>query len=125
MNFLMLATGAVLGASSRYYLGLWIASRLGTGFPYGTFLINVTGSLVLGFFGTLALDRAAVIPTELRLLVAVGFAGSYTTFSTYTFETLRLLEDGDFLLALLYALGSVLAGLLSVYLGVVIARALP
>lgn len=125
MNFLMLALGAVLGASSRYYLGLWVASKLGTGFPYGTFLINATGCLILGFFGTLAAERATFVPTALRLLVAVGFAGSYTTFSTFGFETIKLLEDGDVLLALTYVLGSVLAGLLAVYLGVVAGRALP
>lgn len=120
----MLAAGAVLGAGSRYYLGLWLASKLGAGFPYGTFLVNVTGCLVLGFFGTMAAERAAFVPTELRMLVAVGFAGSFTTFSTFGYETIRLLEEGELLLALSYSLGSVLAGLVAVYLGVVVARVL-
>lgn len=124
-DFLTICLGACAGATSRYYLGLWIASRLGATFPYGTFLINVTGCLILGFFGTLAVERSAVIPPELRLLVAVGFTGSYTTFSTFGFETIRLLEDGDILLAIAYVLGSVLLGLLATYLGLVVARTLP
>ncbi|HEY9899957.1 MAG TPA: fluoride efflux transporter CrcB [Pantanalinema sp.] len=117
-------SGGFFGAISRYALGNWIASRLGTAFPYGTLLINLTGCLALGFFGTLALRRATLIPPEARLLVAVGFLGAYTTFSTFGFETIRLLEENNLALAFAYVLGSVLAGLLTTYLGVVAARAL-
>lgn len=124
-DVLTICLGACAGATSRYYLGLWVATRLGTTFPYGTLLINITGCLILGFFGTLAAERAVVIPPELRLLIAVGFTGSYTTFSTFGFETIRLLEDGNLLLAIAYILGSVLAGLLATYLGLVVARILP
>jgi CrcB protein len=124
-QFLLVGIGGWLGAASRYYLGLWMAARLGTTFPYGTFLINVTGCLILGFFGTLAIDRALLVPPEFRLLVSVGFVGAYTTFSTFGFETIRMLEDGDVLLAVGYVLGSVLLGLLAVYCGGVVARALP
>ena len=124
-EFLTICAGACAGATSRYYLGLWVASRLGTTFPFGTFLINITGCLVLGFFGTLAAERATVVPPELRLLIAVGFTGSYTTFSTFGFETIRMLEEGDVLLAIAYVLGSVGVGLLATYLGLVAARSLP
>jgi CrcB protein len=124
-DFLVICLGASIGATSRYYLGLWCASKFGTTFPYGTFFINITGSLILGLFGTLALDRAALIAPELNLLVAIGIIGSYTTFSTFGFETIRLLEEGNWLLALGYVLGSILIGFLAVYLGVITARVLP
>lgn len=123
-EWVWVGTGGFFGAVSRYALGNWIASRLGASFPYGTLLINLSGCLVLGFFGTLALRRATLVPPEARLLIAVGFLGAYTTFSTFGFETIRLLEESDLVLALAYVLGSVLAGLLLTYLGVVAARAL-
>lgn len=123
-DFWIICLGACAGATSRYYLGLWAAARFGAAFPYGTFLINVTGCLILGFFNALAVERAAFVPPELRLLVAVGFTGAYTTFSTFGWESVRLLEEGSFLFAAAYVLGSVLVGLLAVYLGLVAARAL-
>lgn len=124
-DFWIICLGACAGATSRYYLGLFAAARYGTAFPYGTFVINITGCLILGFFNALAVERAGFIPSELRLLVSVGFIGSYTTFSTFGWESIRLLEEGNFLLAAAYVLGSVLVGLLAVYLGLVAARALP
>jgi CrcB protein len=123
-EFLSVWIGAGVGGVSRYYLGRWVALKLGTAFPYGTFVINVTGCLILGFFGTFAAKRVELIPTELRLLVAVGFVGAYTTFSTFGFETIQLMEDGSWLLAAAYVAGSVFVGLLAVYLGVMTARAL-
>ncbi|MNX60104.1 putative fluoride ion transporter CrcB [compost metagenome] len=123
-EWLWVGSGGFFGAISRYALGNWIAARLGSTFPYGTLLINLTGCFILGFFGTLALQRATLIPPEARLLVAVGFVGAYTTFSTFGFETIRLLEENNLVLALAYVLGSVLLGLLLTYLGVVAARAL-
>lgn len=123
-ELLWVGCGGFFGAVSRYALGNWVASKLGTAFPYGTLVINLTGCLILGFFGTLALQRATLIPPEARLLIAVGFVGAYTTFSTFGFETIRLLEENNLVLALAYVLGSVLLGLLLTYLGVVAARAL-
>lgn len=123
-ELLWVGSGGFFGAVSRYALGNWVASKLGTSFPYGTLVINLTGCLILGFFGTLALQRATLIPPEARLLVAVGFVGAYTTFSTFGFETIRLLEENSLVLALAYVLGSVLLGLLMTYLGVIAARAL-
>lgn len=124
-DVLLICLGASAGATSRYYLDLFLTYRLGASFPYGTFCINVTGCLLLGFFGSLALERGTLVPPELRLLLAVGFIGSYTTFSTFGFETVRLLEEGNLLLAIAYVLGSVLFGFLASYLGLVVARALP
>lgn len=118
---LAISLGAVPGALSRYYLTLLLGQWLGPAFPYGTVVVNLTGALIMGFFTTLALERV-VISADLRLLIAVGFLGSYTTFSTYTLDTINLLQTGDRCLALLYWAGSALLGLLSVEAGSFLAR---
>ncbi len=97
MNYLWIAVGAVIGASARYFLSGLIARHLSTTFPYGTLLINLTGSLVLGFFLIFATERVLLDP-RWRLLIAVGFCGSYTTFSSYAFESFALFEQGQWLL---------------------------
>lgn len=101
--------GGFLGACSRYLLGGWVAQRLGIVFPYGTFVINITGSFILGFFMAFGQDRAWVNP-GLRLFFAVGFLGAYTTFSTFEYESVRLIQEGELLLAIVNLVGSVLAG---------------
>jgi CrcB protein len=117
--------GGFLGANARYWLGGWIQSRWGADFPWGTFVINVTGSFVLGLFLTLITERYAVPRTPtLRLVVALGFLGAYTTFSTFAFETLSLVTTGALLRALGNALGSLFAGFVAVWLGVVLGRIL-
>lgn len=121
-NPIAISLGAIAGALCRYYVTLWFVQRFGTGFPYGTFFINVTGCLGMGFFTTLALDRIGVISPEVRLLVATGFLGAYTTFSTYGIETVYLLRDRAFLIASLYWAGSAILGVMSVQLGVILAR---
>ncbi len=117
-----ISLGAIAGALSRYYITVWFVQRFGTGFAYGTFFINVTGCFGMGFFTTLALDRVGAISPEVRLLVATGFLGAYTTFSTYGIETLYLLRDRAFLIASLYWAGSAILGVISVQLGVILAR---
>jgi fluoride exporter len=118
---LLISLGAVLGANLRYFLGGWIAQRWGTQFPYGTLVINLTGSLILGFFMTLLTGRFLIDP-RWRLFFAVGFLGAYTTFSTYTFESLNLLLSGNWVLGTLNLLGSALLGGLAALLGVGLAR---
>jgi fluoride exporter len=120
---LAISLGGVLGANARYFVALYVAERLGTAFPYGTLLINVTGSLVIGFFLTLISERVSVDPLW-RLFFATGFLGAYTTFSTYTFEAAQLLRDGSYGLAFLYLFGSVLAGMVGVFAGIVVAEQL-
>ncbi len=119
---LAVSLGAIGGALSRYYLSLWLAQKLGNTFPYATLLVNLSGCLVMGFFMTLILEQIATITPEMRLLVAVGFLGSYTTFSTYELETVNLLRDGKFVLASIYWMGSACLGVISLYLGTMIAR---
>ncbi|NJN38845.1 MAG: fluoride efflux transporter CrcB [Acaryochloridaceae cyanobacterium CSU_3_4] len=116
--------GAIPGALSRYYLTLLFGRWLGTGFPYGTFFINITGALIMGFFMTLALERSLSSP-DVRLLVAVGFLGSYTTFSTYALDTSTLLQAGNPTLALFYWLGSASLGFMGLEIGNFLARRIP
>jgi CrcB protein len=106
---LWVGLGGFLGANARYLLGGWVASRFGAAFPYGTYVINVTGSFILGFFLAFAQDRAWVAPS-VRLMFAVGFVGAYTTFSTFEYESIRLFQDGELLLGATYMLGSVMTG---------------
>jgi len=115
--------GAIPGALSRYYLTLICARWFGTQFPYGTFLINLSGALIMGFFITWSLERAIAAP-ELRLLVAVGFLGSYTTFSTYALDTAMLLQTGNRGLTLLYWMGSAVLGWVALEIGSFLARRL-
>jgi fluoride exporter len=105
----------------RYYLGGTVLARTAAPFPTATFVINVTGSFVIGLFLTLATERIHVSP-HLRLAVAVGFVGAYTTFSTFEYETAKLVEDGDLTRALLNVVLSFAAGLLAVWLGIFAAR---
>src|SRR5829696_8698989 len=123
LAFLVISLGGILGANTRYVVTVYVAERLGTAFPYGTLLINVSGSLVIGFFLTLATERFSIDPAW-RLFFATGFLGAYTTFSSYTFEAAQLMRDGAYGLALLYLFGSVLAGMIGVFVGIVAAERL-
>jgi fluoride exporter len=118
-----ISLGAIPGALSRYYLTLLATRWLGTGFPYGTFAINLSGALIMGFFVTLVLERSFSSP-DLRWLIAVGFLGSYTTFSTYALDTSVLLRSGRVGLASFYGLGSAVLGWLGLELGSFLARRL-
>lgn len=117
-----IALGAIAGSLSRYYLGIWFLQKFGNAFPYGTLFINITGSLAMGFFVTLALENSTIISPEVRLLIAVGFLGSYTTFSTYELETMTLLKQGNILPAAAYWLGSAIFGILGLQLGHILAK---
>ena len=123
MDYLWVGLGGFLGANARYALGAWIVQRAGPAFPWHTLLINVTGSLAIGAILTLLTERLVADPAW-RLFLVVGFLGGYTTFSSYTFEGLELLREGEWLAALWYALGSNLLGLAATYLGMVLARAI-
>jgi CrcB protein len=123
LPFLAVSVGGILGANTRYIVSLYIAERLGTAFPYGTLLINVTGSLIIGFFLTFATERLSLDPIW-RLFFATGFLGAYTTFSSYTFEAAQLVRDGAYGLAFVYLFGSVLAGMVGVFAGIIAAEQL-
>ncbi|MBZ5657328.1 MAG: fluoride efflux transporter CrcB [Acidobacteriia bacterium] len=115
--------GAVVGASARYFLSTQIARHFSTTFPYGTLLINITGSLVLGFFLVYSTERVLLDP-RWRLLVAIGFCGSYTTFSSYAFESFALMEQGQWLLTGINVVASNGLCLAAVVAGAALARGL-
>jgi fluoride exporter len=119
-----IALGAIPGALSRFYLTRFCVQWFGTGFPYGTFMINLSGSLLMGFISTFMLSRATTLPPELRALVTVGFLGAYTTFSTYALETDTLLQSGHWGKTLFYWGGSALLGVMSLEIGSLLARRL-
>lgn len=122
MNWLWVGLGGFLGANARYALGVWIIGRVGTAFPLHTLLINLSGSLAIGTILTLLTERLVSDPAW-RLFLVVGFLGGYTTFSSYTFEGLELLREGEWLAAVGYVLGSNVLGLGAAFLGMVLARA--
>lgn len=121
MEYIWVGLGGFAGANMRYLLGTWITLRRGTNFPLGTFLINVSGSLLIGIILTLLTQRLVADP-RWRLLLVVGFLGGYTTFSSFTYESLALLEQGDWARALIYLFGSNGVGLVACYSGMIIAR---
>jgi len=120
-KYLAVAGGGAAGAVLRYYISLSGLSRIAAPFPTATFVINITGSLIIGFFLTLVTERMPVNP-HLRLTIVVGFVGAYTTFSTFEYETARLIEGKDFLYAFLYVVLSFVAGFAAVWGGIVAAR---
>jgi CrcB protein len=123
VNYLWIAVGAVAGACARYFLSGLIARNFSAAFPYATLLINVTGSLVLGFFLIYSSERVLLDP-RWRLLAAIGFCGSYTTFSSYAFESFALMEQGQWLLMSLNILASNVLCLAAVLAGAALARGL-
>lgn len=116
-----ISLGAIGGALCRYYITLWFTSQFGAEFPFGTFFINLTGCFGMGFFTTLALERTALISPELKLFVATGFLGAYTTFSTYGLDTLNLIRMPNLAAASFYWAGSAILGIVCVQLGVLLA----
>lgn len=114
--------GAIAGALCRYYLSLWFAKIFGVNFPYGTFFVNITGSIVMGFFVTLTAEQIVKVSPELFLWLAVGFLGSYTTFSTYELDSMKLLNEEQFSFFALYWLGSAIFGLIGIKLGITLAN---
>jgi CrcB protein len=118
-----IAVAGAFGALARYGLEGFVSRRAPGAFPWGTFVVNITGSFALGLLFTLLTERMSVDPW-LRSALTIGFLGAYTTFSTLSLETYRLLSDGALGLALANSLGSLGAGLTAVYLGVVMGRLL-
>src|SRR5574338_1184093 len=124
MNLLWyVALGSAVGGVSRYALTLFIQQRAATPFPLGTLIINVTGSLLLGFVLRYALGSPA-ISAEVRALLTTGFCGGYTTFSTFSYEAMALVEDGDYRRAGFYVVGSVVLSLVAAFAGMAAAGAL-
>ncbi len=120
MGLLYVALGGAIGASARYLVSGWMGAWLGSGFPWGTFFVNISGSFLIGI--VLVLVDGGLLPAGARTFVAVGILGGYTTFSSFSYESLGLLTDSGLLLTLLNTLGQLVLGLVFVYLGVVVGR---
>ena len=111
---LAISLGAIAGALSRYYVSIALSHGFGAAFPFGTFFVNLSGAFAMGWFSSLAIFRT--LP-DLRLLIAVGLLGSYTTFSSYELDAYKLLVSGQGQVAALYWIGSPILGLLGVECG--------
>ena len=123
LDFLAISLGAVIGANLRYWMSRSAVRLLGPVFPYGTLTINVLGSFVLGFFLVWTSERVLVDP-RWRLLVAVGFCGGYTTFSSYAYETIAFFEQGQWTLMATNFLANNLLACVAVLAGMALARVL-
>ena len=123
-KYLLIAVGGALGSIARYWIGSSIAGRMGIKFPYGTLIVNLTACVIIGFSMTYLSRRAELSPAW-RFLIPVGFIGAYSTFSTYEWETLTSLRAGAFAIAALYALGSLILGLVAVWGGSMLGELVP
>ena len=123
MTVVLIAVFGALGCLLRYFLSGWVYSLLGRGFPYGTYAVNVVGAFLIGFIMELGM-RSTLIPVELRIGLTIGFLGGLTTFSTFSYETLKLLEDGELLYAGVNILASVATCVLLTWLGILAAKIL-
>jgi CrcB protein len=123
LKYLMVGIGGCLGSILRFWLGSYIGNKMGTRFPYGTFVINITGSFLIGLVFALLTVKTEWSPNW-RYLIPIGFIGGYTTFSSFEFETLRSMQDGQIGLGLLYVAASVVVGFVAVWGGMIAGRAM-
>jgi len=114
--------GGAAGSLSRYLVGHIVGNMAGTMFPWATLAVNVSGSIFLGYVGTIAVLKPGAIDPNIRLLLTTGFAGGFTTYSAFTFETLLLYQQGEFDLVPLNIMCNLLLGFVGVWAGIVIAR---
>lgn len=122
-KLIYIGVGGFFGAILRYLISGFVMNKIDSSFPYGTFAVNLVGCFLLGMFSELTLEHLTINPYW-RTMITVGFIGAFTTFSTLSLETFMLLEDKSFLLAGANLLGSIVFGLLFVWLGVVLGRIL-
>ena len=120
---LFVAIGAIFGALSRFYIAKLVESIFGQEWQFlGTFFVNVSGCLIIAYIFTIVRENIRIIAPELGLMLATGFCGSYTTFSAYSLEVNKFLEQGNMTFGLIYWLGSVLGGMIALKIGVILAR---
>jgi CrcB protein len=121
LKILVVAVGGSIGAVSRYLVSTWAAERFGASFPYGTLIVNVVGCFIIGIFMTMTTERFIINPYW-RLLITVGFVGGLTTFSSFSYETFRLLEDADMMMAFYNIALNLVLGFFATWLGIGAAR---
>jgi fluoride exporter len=122
MRAIWVGVAGFFGAMSRYWLDGWVSRITGGGFPWGTFVVNMTGCFLIGLVTTILTDRLLPHP-NVRIAVTIGFIGAYTTFSTFAYESLRQIQDGALGMALVNVAGSVVVGIAGAWIGVVVGRA--
>lgn len=122
MSYILVGLGGFVGAIARYAVDGWVVRLFGAGFPWGTLVINASGSLVIGVLFAASVERAT-LPPDIRAPVMIGFIGAYTTFSTFMLESWRLFEDGAWLLGIANIAGSAAIGMIAVGIGLAIGRA--
>jgi CrcB protein len=122
MPYLLVGLGGFIGANTRFVVARLAGALFETRFPLGTFVINVSGSFLLGVLGTLVAQKVMPNSESMRLALGVGFLGAFTTFSTFEFETHALFDDGSWLTATTNMFASLLVGLLAVRAGIVVAK---
>ena len=120
MKWVLLAFGGMCGTFGRYLVSLWVHSRAGSAFPYGTLVVNMSGALMIGFLAALA-DRRSLLTPELRLFLITGFLGAFTTFSALVYESWQLAEAGRFFFAVSNMAGSLILGIAAFFAGVLLA----
>lgn len=123
MTWILIALGGAAGACARYAVDIVVTERVGSFFPFGTMLINVTGSFILGLLFALAMEREVLSP-EIRAPLIIGFLGAYTTFSTWMLQSWALIEQGAWISAGVNLVGSVVLGLMAVVAGLALGRAI-
>lgn len=121
--YAFIALGGALGALGRYFLSTWVYSKSDVIFPWGTFVVNILGCFILGMVYVWGTEKL-VMSSNMRAFLAIGLLGAFTTFSTFSLETINIIKDGEIKIALLNTVGSVIVGLLAVWLGTVIAELL-
>jgi CrcB protein len=122
VTLVLVGLGGFLGAIARYLVDGWVIARTGSAFPWGTLVVNLSGSFVLGVLFALAVERG-VVSADIRAPILIGFIGAYTTFSTLALESWRLIEGGSYVLGLANLIGSMVLGILAVVGGLLIGRA--
>ena len=122
-TLLMIAIGGGIGSVTRYLTSVWAAGKFGADFPYGTLIVNVVGCYLIGLFMVIATERF-ILPPHVRLLVASGFLGGLTTFSSFGYETLKLMQDGALFPAIQNIAANLFIGLSATWLGIICARSL-
>ena len=120
---LLIAFFGALGCLTRYFLSGWVYDLLGRSFPYGTFAVNIVGAFCIGLIMEFSM-RSTLVSPSLRIGLTIGFLGGLTTFSTFSYETFRLLEDGELLIAMANVLLSVMVCLVFTWVGIIAARQL-
>ncbi len=123
LKIVAVAVGGSIGATTRYLVSTWAAGRFGTAFPYGTLIVNIVGCFIIGAFMTAATERFIVNP-YCRLIITVGFVGGLTTFSSFSYETFKLIEDGSITMVMYNLLGNFILGFLATWLGIAAVRLL-